>query len=273
MSNKLKKFLRCFVIGVIFAILLMMIKVSYDSGRADKIPILTFHRIVSDENKKNQYSTNQWVSSVVDFEKQMKFLYDNGYRTISIQEFEKWYDKRIELPNKVVMLTFDDGDYELYYVVLPILKKYNFKATAFIIGSLVEDITEPFHDKGIYTIGRDKINEISKVYPNLQFQSHSYNLHYVNENGEKAAQFLDYDALNKDFKENRKFGFNYIAYPYGKITKDFIEAAKNNDIKLAFGFDKYVCATRDSYRYAIPRIKINGQITYIEYVNKMNSYL
>ena len=240
---------------------------------ASKIPILTFHRIVTDYNKKTYYRNDQWVASVSDFEKQMKYLYNNNYTTISCEEFENWYDKKYELPRKTAMITFDDGDYELYYLIYPILKRYNFKATAFLIGSNVGTITSDLTTNTRHSIGEDKINELGFSYPNLRFESHSYNLHYETSDHKQAVLSKTYEQIDNDFIENKKFNFNYIAYPYGVFTQEFIEAAKNNKIKMGFRFGTDTYATRNYSRYQIPRVKINGQISYDEYVKKMQSYL
>ena len=39
------------------------------------------------------------------------------------------------------MITIDDGYYEDYYLVLPIIKKYNFKVTSFVVGSRIKEKT------------------------------------------------------------------------------------------------------------------------------------
>lgn len=248
-------------------------KLTVDSKYANKIPILTFHRIVSAENKKTRHSNDQWVASVSDFEKQMKYLYNNNYKTISASEFENWYYKRIEYPKKTVMLTFDDGDYEFYYLVVPVLKKYNFKATAFIIGSYTGNFTTSLKDEGRYRIGKDAINKISYEYPNIDFQSHSYNLHYRDSEGKAIATTKSYQELMNDFDSNSSFNFKYLAYPFGARTPELIKAAQDSGIRLAFKFGTDTYATRNDYKYEISRVKINGQITYDKYVKKMKGYL
>ena len=76
--------------------------------------------------------------------------------------------KKQEFPRKTVVLTFDDGDYELYYLVLPILKKYGFKGAAFVIGSYVKESTEVYNDSAVeYYIGKDLINKTEIDYPNI----------------------------------------------------------------------------------------------------------
>ena len=104
------------------------------SEYAESIPVLTYHNIVSEEIKNTKYKNDEWAGSVEDFKMQMKYLYDNGYKTISMDEFYNWYKGNIELPKKTVAITFDDGYVGLYTHVIPVLKQYDFKATAFIIG-------------------------------------------------------------------------------------------------------------------------------------------
>ena len=93
-----------------------------DGEITDKIPILTFHRLVPDDVKKEVYPTNQWVGSVKVFEEMISYLHDNGYKTISTEEFYDWYSGKVEFDKKTVVITFDDGFYEDYYLALPILK-------------------------------------------------------------------------------------------------------------------------------------------------------
>ena len=246
------------------------------SPYAAKIPVLMFHRIVSDNCKKDYYPDNEWVASVSDLKKEMKYLYDNQYETISLQDFERWYDGEIEVPKKTVVLTFDDGDYEIYYLIYPVLKEYGFQATFFIIGSKTEEKTYEYIDnRSKHYIGKDLINTIQAECPKLQFQSHSYDLHYKTSDGKCAASIQDYDKLDLDFKQNIPFDFTYIAYPYGYYNNDLIQAAKANGMGMGFAAAYHVntCATRNDNRYAIPRVAINGQISFDQYVNLLQNFL
>lgn len=240
--------------------------------RTSKLPILTFHRITTDENKKDNYPNYEWVAALSDFEAQMKYLYDNHYKTISAEEFEKWYDKGIEYPRKTVMITFDDGDYEFYYLVLPILKRYNFKAVMFSIGAFTPTVTSPLSNEKHY-LGEDVIDEIRHTYPNVEIEAHSFNLHYRVTAMQPAVLSKTYMEIDQDFKNNSKFGFHYIAYPFGVYTDDFVKAAKNNGMRMGFKFGNDTYATRKDDRFKISRVKINGQITYDKYVKKLRSYL
>lgn len=236
-----------------------------------KIPILTFHRIVPDDLKKERYTDNQWVQSVNDFEKMMRYLYVNNYKTISAQEFYEWYIGKREYDKKTIMITFDDGVYDEYYYAYPIIKKYNFKATSFLIGSNIKDKTESY-DKDKYSYyGLDVINTIRDEYPNFDFQSHSYNMHYATDDGKYRIESMNINELEEDFALNKKFGFKFMAYPFGYYNENAIKAAKDQGYIMAFAFAPYGYATRNSNQYAIPRIKINGQAT-IEELRKWVEY-
>ena len=65
----------------------------------------------------------------------MKVLYDEKFKTITLEEIEQYVNGKISLPRKSILLTFDDGYEEMYKYVYPILKKYNLSAVVFLIIS------------------------------------------------------------------------------------------------------------------------------------------
>jgi len=227
-------------------------------GLTDRIPVLTFHRIVPDDIKQKVYKNNQWVGSAKVFDEMLKYLNDNGYKTISTVEFYDWYQGNIEYDKKTVLITFDDGFYEDYYVVLPILKKYNFKATSFVVGSRINDITHEYDKYKTYFLGLDVIEKVRREYPNFEFQSHSYNLHYYTGDGKHRIKSLSYEQIIQDVKNNEKYDFTTMAYPYGDHNKYIEQALEENGYLVAFSFGKQDYAKRSSEKFSIPRIKING---------------
>ena len=72
------------------------LKETDNEKHTDRIPVLTFHRLVPDDVKKEIYPDNQWVGSIDVFEEMIKYLYDNGYKTISTEEFYEWYIGNVE---------------------------------------------------------------------------------------------------------------------------------------------------------------------------------
>lgn len=240
--------------------------------KATKIPIFTFHRIVSDKLKNERFKNNEWAASIDVFESQIKYMYDNGYGTISMDEFYCWYRKKCEFPKKTVMITFDDGNADDYYLVMPVLKKYNFKATTFIVGSRTLDIDENPYDENIRTfITKEIITKTKKIYPNLEYQSHTWDMHQVDSNKKERVLNLTEQQIKEDFDKQEQFHFKYLAYPYGIYNEKIIKQLKEHNYNLAFTFRTHDYATRESKQYEIPRIKING-FSDVEEIKKWLNY-
>jgi len=66
------------------------------------------------------------------FDQQMRYLKDNHYRVISLNELLDFLNYRHAIPKRSVLITIDDGYRSAYDIAYPILKKYGFKATLFI---------------------------------------------------------------------------------------------------------------------------------------------
>ena len=108
-------------------------------------------------------------------------------------------------------------------------------------------------------VGRDVINKVREQYPNLEFQSHTYNMHHRNGSGNGVATSWSRSKIVKDFAKNKKFGFTSIAYPFGhagSIMRSVTRA--NKQIGIAFGYMMDWPATRTSPRWNIPRFKVFG---------------
>ena len=222
----------------------------------DRIPILTFHKLAPDQVKRSVYINNKWVVSFDVFSQMMKWLYVNHYRTISTEEFYKWYRGEVNYGPKTLLITFDDGNYDAYHFAYPILKKYNFKATLFLVGSLIKKKTKKYIPYFNGYIGEDVIEKVRKEYPNIEFQSHSYNLHY-RKNGRTIISNISIDKFKNDTIANSKFNFTTMAYPYGVCHTSIIKVLEEQGYLCAFSFGPSGYATRNSSRYCIPRIDIN----------------
>lgn len=239
------------------------------------MPVLAFHGFVPQEIKESNpsFSDNQWIDDIEGFEEQMKYLYENGWHTLTADEFYAWHQDKLEIPEKTCVLTFDDGYYEMYYPVYPILKKYNMNAIAFVIGSYTPETTAPYDPAQRNQIGWDKIKEIKENYPGLSFESHSYNLHGFDEDGNETWIAATLAELREDFKANAQYGFRYMAYPYGGYNKTMLKAIGESNIKMAFTYKNRGYATKSCNVYKIPRQKITAITTFDEFVEVLEKTL
>ncbi len=91
------------------------------------IPILNYHKI---EKKSDIGITSRHPDQ---FERDIFFLYEQGYQTITFEQ----YAEGINLPEKPVILTFDDGYQSVLTEAFPVLEKYSFRAVVFMPTAFV----------------------------------------------------------------------------------------------------------------------------------------
>jgi peptidoglycan/xylan/chitin deacetylase (PgdA/CDA1 family) len=101
-----------------------------------QIPIFMYHYIEIVKDKNDTIRQTLAISPSI-FELQIQTLLKNGYTFIMAKDIGKALNGTLKLPQKPFLLTFDDGHWDLDTDVLPILKKYNIKATAYIISGFI----------------------------------------------------------------------------------------------------------------------------------------
>ena len=101
-----------------------------------KVPILMYHYVEYVADLKDTIRVSLNVNPDV-FEEQIKTLIANDYTFMTAKELGEVLDNKMKMPAKPILLTFDDGHWDFDTEVLPILKKYNVKATAYIITGFI----------------------------------------------------------------------------------------------------------------------------------------
>ena len=113
------------------------------------VPILLYHHIALHQ------SENIYYVSPDAFERQMYLLHQWGYKTISVELLVNAIEQGAELPPKPIMLTFDDGSESIVTNALPIMQKYNFTGTAYIVYNYVgiQNYMNPDQIRELYASG------------------------------------------------------------------------------------------------------------------------
>jgi len=94
------------------------------------IPVLLYHRLTP--------SINGYGVAPADFEAQMQRLHDVGFQAISLEQYVRFIrGEPVDLPQRPVLITFDDGYVSSYEVADPILAAYGWQATIYIPTSVV----------------------------------------------------------------------------------------------------------------------------------------
>jgi len=95
-----------------------------------EVPILCYHRF-------GHACNSPLCVSALLFDRQMRYLHNNGYRVITPEQLLAFLDYQEPLPKKAVMITIDDGYRSVYDIAYPILKKYGYSATLFVYTNYV----------------------------------------------------------------------------------------------------------------------------------------
>lgn len=212
---------------IIFLILFFTVSISFVYiTRADndciQIPIVMYHSILKDTSKSGRYIITPSL-----LESDFKYLKDNGFSPVFIQDLINYVYDDTPLPEKSIILTFDDGHYNNYEYVLPLLKKYNFKAVISVVGSYTDRYSETDEANPNYGYMRwcDINSSIESGY--IEFQNHSYNMHsnggslkkyHEDFNNYKIRFSNDILKLQDEFKNNTGYMPNTYTYPFGGIT-------------------------------------------------------
>ncbi|MFZ5648263.1 MAG: polysaccharide deacetylase family protein [Bacillota bacterium] len=200
---------------------------------ADIIPVITYHDVLPHVSEND--SGNPSVLSLSSFAAQMDYLHDNGYYTASLRELEEYVRGIRILPPKTVVITFDDGYESNYLYCYPYLKKYNFRAAIFLMGSVPKKARPHLTGLQIKNITSNGLVEIG---------SHTYDYHREI-NGEPALKTLPASLIKKDFDKFNllmaRIGLpkpSAIAYPYGAAGPVAIEAASKAGYRLGFTIER-----------------------------------
>ncbi|AKL94807.1 putative xylanase/chitin deacetylase [Clostridium aceticum] len=196
---------------------------------AREIPVLTYHHILTEEE--NPYPDNGMIISVELFEKHMKYLHNEGFHTITLKELELFLKNEIRLPEKSVLITFDDGYKSNIVHAYPILKKYNQKAAIFIISSYITDETVAFNPEILQYASWEELEKSNDVF---EYGCHTHDFHHL-EDDEGYLLTKSREAVREDLRVNLEMMQSpYFAYPYGHYNQEVIDVLKELGYHMAF---------------------------------------
>lgn len=204
------------------------------------VPVLMYHMI-------GDVKDNDAVLLESHFRQQMQFLKDNDYHPITLQQLYAYMVNKQPIPERPVVLTFDDGYPDTYTVVTPIMKEYGFACTVFI----------PTYDADQGTrLTWQQIKEMQAA--GIQIASHC---HHHDEMGEMTAEQLRSEIATSQQRLKEELGIDnaFFCYPYGSEDEAAEKELRRAGIKLAFtmksGWAKY-----GDNPYAVRRVWIGNAV-------------
>jgi peptidoglycan/xylan/chitin deacetylase (PgdA/CDA1 family) len=221
-----------------------------------QVPILCYHQIRP--YKPNDSPTAKAYIVPPDmFKDQMKALHDSGYQTILPDQLRNYLLSGESLPDKAVLISFDDGCDEQYDITKEILDPYKMKAAYFI---MTVAINRPNYMKA------EQIKALSE-------EGHSIGLHTWDHNNVKKYQGEDWlKQIEKPKATLEKITgkpVEHFAYPFGLWNPEAIPHLKQKGLKTAF----ILSTTRDEQDplFTIRRIIVPGTWSGTQLLTRMKS--
>lgn len=205
------------------------------------VPVLMWHNLAEE-------SSGDMTISVDTFRAQIEALHEAGFKTVSLQQLYDYVHFGTELPEKPIVLTFDDGYFSNYEYAYPILREYGMQATIFAIGVSVGKDTYKDTDHAMTPhFGADEAREMVDS-GLISVQSHTFDMHqwppFEDGNAQVRETLLPFDgeadadyeaAVEADFAESRELlesitgqPVNTLAFPEGAyvtLTQDALRSA------------------------------------------------
>jgi len=195
-----------------------------------ELPVLMYHSINSKESKAGDY-----VITPGALRGDLEWLRDNGYQTVVVQDLLDYVETGKALPEKPVMITFDDGYYNNYLNAFPLLKEFQMKAVVSIIVSETDKYSQLNENRENYShLTWEQIKEMMDS-GLVEFQNHSYGLHKSGGKGKRkgigkirgesteayqAAIREDVEKGQLRFVEMTGYAPTAFTYPFGSVSED-----------------------------------------------------
>jgi len=209
------------------------------------VPVITYHKF--SKNKADAMTV-----TAKDFEEQMRFLKQQGYRVITMDEFFAFLDFKSQIPKKSVVITIDDGWRSTYEIAFPILKKYGYPATLFVYTDLISP-----SDKAL---DWNLIREMAQG--GIDLQCHTKTHRKLEKDGQESFREF-FEAIKKELTESAKIikrrlnkNVKYLAYPFGD-TNPLVVA-----FLMKLGYRGGFTVERDSNPFFIHPYRIKRSMIY-----------
>lgn len=189
-----------------------------NQSNKNKVKTLTYHFIYSPEYTKCDQSICFKLSQ---FEEHLKYLKENNGFALTLEELELYIDGKINIPEKSIVLTIDDGTIINPQGVIELLEKYDIYATIFLITAWAD----PNNFKSTH----------------LALESHTHNMHNQYECAGYGSQgggilCLSEEKVLEDLKKSQELvgGSKYFAYPFFDFNDRAISLLKKAGFHMAF---------------------------------------
>ncbi len=213
-----------------------------------KIPILMFHNISSPPRGKRLTSLYTHPAS---FHRQMSTLSHLGYKGLSLQELQPYL--RGEKSEKVFGITFDDGYLDNYCNALPVLKKFAFSATCYLVSGFIGKQNDWTRNQNVQECDlMDTIHVRKWLQEGMAIGSHSHTHAHL---CQIPAERLENEIFHsKILLENTfQIPIEDFCFPYGEFSPQTLALLKKANYKTGVTTQRGRASQTDDI-FALPRV-------------------
>ena len=201
------------------------------------VPVLMYHHILPN---------NGFICSSIDnFTKQMNFLKNHGFYTLSSEEFYLYKQRKFTPPKKSVFITFDDGWRNNVVYAYPILKKLGLRATIFLVTGWVDKASEkkedfePLHHRDCKKIAPTNPNRVIMSWDNVEscsdlFDFHSHTATHRDFYFNKLSWEEDLSQSRETIKQKLGFEDKHLCWPRGKFDENLTQIAQDIGYEILY---------------------------------------
>lgn len=205
--------------------------------QAHAIPVLVYHGIGE--------SVDRFTFSPEGFFDHMNALKREGYSTISLEQFRDWMISGKDVPERSIVVTFDDGRRDSFIEAEPILRALEFRATMFIATGF--SLNKRFENSPYYLNTR----EVAKMIESGRWEVHSHGI-------QKYGGMIDTDVGKGNFLSSKRllndFGrmetdIEYAERVHSELydsKRDIEETLSNKVFAFSYPFGDYGQQTKEN---------------------------
>lgn len=205
-------------------------------------PILLYHHI------KDERSNSRYTVSIPNFRDQMQALYDNGYTAITISMLLEALIQGRDLPEKPVVITFDDGHQSVYDNAFPIMQDLGFPGVFYIVANRINDVHNFVNVEELQTM----------IDAGWEIGSHSYTHPDLTRYRANIAYEIGQSRI--DLQNALDVEINTFAYPFGAMDSFVAQKVNDYGYRAGIGLGSSVTHTQGNLFY-LQRIEIHGHFT------------
>lgn len=221
----------------------------FEETRED-IPILVYHDIKAGSSERLNLTTEE-------FAEQMKYLKDEEYSVITIDQLLESWRGESEIPDRSVVITFDGGYRGVYDNALPILEQYQFPATIFLATNLVGTSDRYISWEQAHAMQSTGLIDI---------ESNTLNRRAITRAGSKNLQQQDLVTSKQTIEWKLQKPVKYVAYPLGVYDLETLQFSRNAGYSAGFTIE-YGFAHKNPRTFIFDRVPIfeNGSMTMLRF--------